>query len=74
MPEVRSTDPEEFGTGRVWLTASKSRPNVRHVTMFTEDEQWLCTCEGMRYHSNCRHVDELKELIGIDDDDFEVSL
>lgn len=77
MAEIRSIEPKELGTGRTWITNSKTRPGIHHTTVFADDGSWLCTCEGMQYFSYCRHVRFLKELVGIDDDlddDFHVSM
>jgi hypothetical protein len=74
MPQVNITTPTELGYGRVWVTGSKSRPGVSHTTLRKDDGSWDCTCEAMRYKKHCRHVNELLDVVGDDNDDFEVNL
>lgn len=76
MPQVNfAQNPEEFGIGRVWLTASKTRSGAYHTTLRSEDGTYKCSCEGWRYHRKCKHVTFLMEELGDDEsDDFQVSL
>lgn len=68
------TQPTELGYGRVWITASKSRQGVYHTTLRKDDATWSCTCEGQKFQKKCRHVDDLREQIDGEVEDFEVNL
>jgi hypothetical protein len=80
LPEVNfSSDPQDLGYGHVWLFNSKTRPGLFHVTILVngQDGNWWCSCEGYRYTNACRHIRELKELTGCEDepdDGFQINL
>jgi hypothetical protein len=63
MPEIKNESPQEIGEGRVFITYSRSRPEKFHVTILSESEDFLCTCEGYMYNGRCRHVTEIKEML-----------
>ena len=64
LPEITDEIPQEIGEGRVFVTGSKSRPGVTHVTILAEDGELLCLCEGFMYNNGkCRHVKEIKEML-----------
>jgi hypothetical protein len=65
---------QELGHGRVWITNSKTRAGLIHVTLFTDAGQWHCTCEAYRFRYSCRHVNDLKDELNEDNPDFEVNL
>lgn len=59
----------------VYRAASKSRPNVWHLTIVYEDGDIFCTCEGYRHAHKCWHLEEARRLNEGDDTvDFSVSL
>lgn len=73
MPQAVFDAPVKLGEGTVWITESKSRRGMYHTTLHTTEGKWHCTCEGWRYRYNCKHVNQLKEEQG-EDDDIQVSL
>lgn len=80
MPEVNfSPEAQDLGYGHVWVFGSKTRPDLIHVTInvLDQDNNWWCSCEGYRYKGTCRHITELREAAGDEDefdDDFQVNL
>jgi hypothetical protein len=75
MPEVvKPGKPtmQYLGTGKVWVTPSKSTPGKVHVTVYNDATGMRdCTCEGWRYQKNCWH---LKAITQDNTDDFQVNL
>jgi hypothetical protein len=48
---------------------------MHHTTVLTDEGKWSCTCEGWRYRYNCRHVNDLKVVVGDEpDEEVQVSL
>jgi len=79
MPEVISEEPQELGSGRVWVSGSKTRPGHIHATLQIEGrDEWACTCEGFIYRNKCKHITYLRELMedddGFPDEEFQVIL
>jgi hypothetical protein len=72
MPEIISTEPQYIGTGQVFITGSRSRPGVIHVTLHNNDG-WVCNCEGWRYTAHCWHIERLVEQFG-DADDLQIMM
>lgn len=68
MPEQISEEPQEIGEGRVFITGSKTRPGVTHVTILSEDGEFICLCEGFKYNGHCRHIKDIQEMV--DDGDW----
>ena len=48
-----------------WLTPAGSQPGRFYTVQFSKYWLWSCNCLGFYFRKRCRHVDELKEQLGV---------
>jgi hypothetical protein len=66
---------------RAWLwpgyarveVPSDSHPDETH-TVFIRGSKCLCTCDGFRYRSHCRHEAQVEGLLAVPDEEDERKL
>ena len=71
MPKIKLASPTSFplgGAEEVYITRSKTTPNVYHLTVVLEtplaikgfgaqDFDIICTCKGFVNHKKCWHIE-----------------